>query len=362
MNILKNTSPLKLCFLIVFCAFCSLAFGPNHNESSKLKDIVKKYSDSLNNPKYGMAILVKHKGKMDTFALGWADEKTHMTADKIFNIGSLTKMFTAVLIMQEVEKGTLKLTDTLGQFFPKNKNVDGQISIEMLLKHRSGLGEVGVDTLINRSAVDIDSRLNFQNLYEIIPAKKFNKDEKFEYTNTNYLLLGYILEKTNDKPYDQLLQERIFDVCGMKNSYAYFSNAFTNGAHSMLGGQDIGPRLNYRYYKNFCFSAGGISSTLVDLSMFFHYVYETEKLLKQKTFEQMQSFDENDYGLGIERIKIAGSKGDAFWLGHAGDNISYKMRNYYNPRTKDLIIVATNQMGDRYSGKVIHGIFGALDE
>src|SRR5690606_1645926 len=93
------------------------------------------------------------EGVVHTAAAGWAAPGEKMTADRIFNIGSLTKTFTAVLILQEIEKGNLRLTDTIGRFFRPDevntRHLDLTITIENLLRHTSGLGELIVDTIVN---------------------------------------------------------------------------------------------------------------------------------------------------------------------------------------------------------------------
>ena len=327
--------------------------------TNKFQEILNVYSDSIQLKKYGIVNLTKHKNIIYKSQIGWSSKTENMTADKIFNIGSLTKMFTAILILQEIENGKLKLSDTLGTFFAANKNVDTKITIEQLLRHRSGLGEIVVDSILNNSFGDYEYKYNHIFLYDNIPKKQFNRGEKYLYTNTNYQLLGYILEIINDKPYSKIVEERIFEPCKMKNSFTYFSKTLKNIAHPMYNGEDLLEQSNYRFYYNLAFSAGCISSNLNDLELFFISLYETNKLIARETFTKMIDFQDN-YGLGIEKIKVNSEK-EYFFIGHSGDNISFKIRNLYNPKTKDLIITISNQMGEKFIGQINNKIIKSLE-
>lgn len=334
-------------FFILFSNFC---FAQNI-----LEKVMNKYSDSLKFKNYGMVGFYKTKNKIQKFAVGYSAPSEKMTTDKVFNIGSLTKTFTAVLILQEVEKGNLKLNDSLKLFFPQelcqNKNVDLNITIEQLLRHRSGLGEVLVDSLANKSFGNPYFEYNYTFLFNKIPKPASKPNTEYKYCNTNYILLGYILEIINDKPYSEILKERIFEPCSMKNHYAYYSKNIKNIAHPIYNNEDLSDIGFFQFYKNFSFSAGGISSNSDDLYKFFTALYEY-KLISIKTFSKMTDFGKEKYGLGLEKYTI----NNKTYFGHPGDNISFATRNYYNPQTKDLLILMSNNYKDTYIGKVVKDI------
>lgn len=342
---------MKRIILALLLGFSGIVLAQDDAKTSALlADAMNVYRDSIQQ-KYGLAALVRHNGKISRHAIGIAGEGIAMTPDKVFNIGSLTKTFTAVLVMQEVEKGSLKLSDSIGKFFDENPNADLTITIEELLLHRSGLGEVVVDSIFNQAFLDPAFEYNYTFLYNKIPKPAGLRGEKYNYCNTNYLLLGYILEYITDKPYDELLKERVFDPCGMKNTYAYFSKAIPNTAHPMYEGEDLIEYCSFHFYKNYSFSAGGISSTMDDLVKFFENLYEKNTLVTPETFAKMVTFRDY-YGYGFEKIIKDTTAGRVDCYGHAGDNISFALRNYYNPNTKDLVIVFANHYGDPYSRKI----------
>lgn len=312
---------------------------------------MKIYEDSISNAQYGMVGLYKIKNGVEKYAIGKSSLSKKMNADEVFNIGSLTKTFTSILILQEVEKGYIKLNDSLKTYFPQelcqNKNVDLNITIEQLLRHRSGLGEVLVDSVFNKAFQNPYFEYNYAFLFNKIPKPVSKLDTEYKYCNTNYILLGYILEVVNDKPYSEILKERIFEPCKMKNSYAYYSKKIKNVAHPMLKGEDLSEVGFFKYYQNFAFSAGGISSNTDDLYSFFTNFYNY-KLISKKSFEKMTEFGSEGYGLGLEKYTINNN----IYFGHGGDNISFKIRNFYNLKTKNLLILISNQYQDKYVMKV----------
>lgn len=338
-------------FLILFFVISNFCFGQN-----SFKNAILKYKDSITAKNYGLVGLHKKNNKVEKIAIGIATSDEKMTTDKVFNIGSLTKTFTAVLTLQEVEKGNIKLSDSLKKYFPldfcKNENVDLDITIEQLLCHRSGLGEIVVDTLVNQASADPYFEYNYTFLFNKIPKPISKPNTTYKYCNTNYILLGYILELVNDKPYSEILRERIFSPCNMTNSYSYYSKNIKNVAHPMFKGDDLSDTVFFRYYQNFGFSAGGISSDLDDLNQFFTNLYNY-KLISKKSFDQMTDFGTGKYGLGLEKYMI----NNEIYYGHAGDNLSFSVRNYYNPKTKDLYILMVNQFNGSYISKAVSEIF-----
>lgn len=341
----------KNLYLILLLIISNFYFG-----QESFKSIIQKYNDSISAKNYGLVGLYKKNDKVEKTAIGFAFTGEKMTIDKVFNIGSLSKTFTAVLTLQEVEKGTIKLSDSLKDYFPpelcRNNNVNLNITIEQLLRHKSGLGEVVTDSLVNDAFSNPYFEYNYAFLFNKIPKPISTPNTEYKYCNTNYLLLGYILEVINDKPYSEILKERIFIPCNMINSYSYYSKNIKNVAHPILNNEDLSERGFFKYYQSYAFSAGGISSNLDDLNKFFTKLYNY-KLISKKIFDKMIHFGGDKYGLGIEKYIIK----NEIYYGHSGDNISFKVRNYYNPRTKELYILMANQYKDLYTMKIASEIF-----
>ncbi len=316
-----------------------------------LMNAMDKYRDTLISQNYGMVGLYKHGDTIEKYAIGKAGDSIKMTNDKVFNIGSFTKTFTAVLILQEVEKGNISLDDSVYHFFPKelvyNKNVNLDITIEQLLRHRSGLGEIVIDTIVNEAFYNPYHEYNNTLLYNKIPEPISEPGTEYRYCNTNYILLGYILEVLNDLPYAELLRNRIFKPCNMVNSYPYYSKSIENIAHPMSHGRDLLPYSFFPYYRNYAFSAGCISSSLDDLYNFFQCLFIKKSLIDQESLDKMLDFMDN-YGLGMMKFNFNGIT----YYGHGGDDIGFRVRDYYNPENGDILILMSNQFADPYVLKV----------
>ena len=338
--------------ILILQSFVFNDFSAQNN----FKNTIIKYSDSVSSKNYGLVALHKKNKKVETIAIGNAYPNKKMTSEMVFNIGSLTKTFTAVLVLQEIEKGNMKLNDSLHTYFPSelcsNPNVDLDITIEQLLTHKSGLGELVVDSLFNKAFSNPYFEYNHTFLFNKIPKAIAKPNTKYDYSNTNYILLGYILEVINDKPYSEILRERIFEPCGLKNTYAYYSKNIKNVAHPIYKNIDLSDEGFFKYYQNYAYSAGGISSNLEDLSKFFDHLYNL-KLINKESFTNMVTLGSEKYGLGIEKYKI----NNEIYYGHGGDNISFRVRNYYHPKTKELTIIMANHYKDPYSLKIVNEFF-----
>jgi Beta-lactamase class C and other penicillin binding proteins len=116
-----------------------------------------------------------------------------------YRIGSITKTFTATLFMQMLEKGKISLSTKLSEFYPDMPNADS-ITMEHMLRHRSGLHNYTRDSIFGQSRniarTKQEMLAHFRNT-----EPEFQPGEKFQYSNTNYVLLGYILEDISGKPY-----------------------------------------------------------------------------------------------------------------------------------------------------------------
>jgi CubicO group peptidase (beta-lactamase class C family) len=137
--------------------------------------------------------------------------------DVEFRLGSLTKQFTATLVLMLQEDGKLKLTDPVNKYLPDAPKSWSSITIAQLLGHVSGIANFTDDerfTVWRMSPHTLAEELAF------IEAKptRFEPGSKFEYSNSNYEVLGAIIEKVSGRSYAEILEQRIFRPLGMKNT------------------------------------------------------------------------------------------------------------------------------------------------
>ena len=321
-NLIKIT--LTLCLMIQ-----GFVFG----QSNELNVLNTKYDHFLEQQNKGVAILVKNDGINHTASVGSHD----LNENNVFNIGSATKTFTVILLMQEVEKGNIRLSDKIGKYLDPIDNVDGSLSIKTLMTHESGLDEV-----VGRNIEEI-FYANSDSLYEqdlLTQIEEYDPEMigKFDYCNTNYLLLGRLLENVTGEDYFELLKKRIFEPLKLTSTYPYVYKDAPNLATPFHEDEDVTEYLDYRYFANIAHSAGSIASTLVDMEKFYTGLFETEILVSNESLKAMKNDGNEVYGLGLFKDEYDG----ADFYGHGGNNIGYSFANGYNPETKELYLMFSN--------------------
>ena len=248
------------------------------------------------------SVLISEKGKIiyeKSFGHANAESKTPFTEDTIFLTGSVAKTFTATAILKLKEQRKLNLDDPLTKFLPElsYKNV----TLRHLLTHTSGLLEYQSEEIIkeiagkgvgNAELIKIFARLN--------PKLEFEPGAKWEYSNTNYILLASVVEKVSGKSLPQFVSENIFAPARMTRSFVGINNApptlkkeiaagyrFTNPlATAPVNVETLdGARRAYATKQNL-YGAGNLYSTARDL-LKFHQALQSAKILKRQTVSEM---------------------------------------------------------------------------
>ena len=172
---------------------------------------------AINNKAMGSIAISKNGKLLYSNAIGYSlyshDKKIPSTQSSKYRIGSISKIFTAAIIFQLIEEGKTSLTTRLENYFPQYPN-SNRITISNLLNHRSGIRNI---TIINSK----ETARTQEEMLAIIAEKpfKYTPGTKSSYSNSNFLLLGYIIEKICNKPYSEVLQERIVNRIGLANTF-----------------------------------------------------------------------------------------------------------------------------------------------
>jgi D-alanyl-D-alanine carboxypeptidase len=211
---------LKNIFFTLFflCAFVLPSGGQSH--------FIKAKEDSLlslleqNNKAMG-SLAVMDKGKIIyARAIGHAgitpekkvsDEKTR------YRIGSISKMFTATLVFQLIEENKLELSATLDKFFPSVRNAE-KITIGNLMNHRSGIHNFTNDAAYNTYMTKMKTKSEMIGIISA-NAPDFEPGDRYEYSNSNYVLLGYIVEDLRKESYENVLQKYICSRAGLSDTH-----------------------------------------------------------------------------------------------------------------------------------------------
>ncbi|HWZ21607.1 MAG TPA: serine hydrolase domain-containing protein, partial [Cytophagaceae bacterium] len=173
-----------------------------------------------NNNKFMGSVAVSQNGKLIyTKSVGYADIETNTKANENskYRIGSISKTFTTVLILKATEEHKLDLTQTIDKYFPTVTNAS-KITISQLLYHRSGIPNFTND----KSYLNWNTQSKKESeMLEIVvkSGSDFEPDSKAEYSNSNFLLLSYILEKVYKKNYSKVLEDKIIKPLGLQNTF-----------------------------------------------------------------------------------------------------------------------------------------------
>jgi len=325
-----------------FATLLTLAFFTAGYAQTLDKAKLDQFFDRLAEKNKAMGSLtIARDGKiLYTRAIGYSQingtEKKPLTAANRFRIGSITKMFTAAMILQLVEEGKLKLTDTLDKFFPQVPNAK-KITIVQILRHRSGIPNVKREQNSQRNVNTIPVTKDEMLALIVKATPDFEPDTKYSYSNSGYQLLGLILEKVTGKPYGEALTERITSKIGLANTYIATGNidVSKNEALTYMNFGD-GWKPVPETHPSILFSAGAIVSTPNDLAKFIQALFDG-KIVSKESLDQMKTIRDGE-GSGMEPFTFAGKT----FYGHTGGADNYGAWLAYLPEEKLAVAYTTN--------------------
>ena len=339
---------IALSLLAASALFAQVQAPPPALDKAKLDQFLDRLAEK--NKAMGSLVIAKDGKAVYDRSIGYSQingsEKKPITAATRFRIGSITKMFTAVMVLQLVDEKRLKLTDTLDKFFPRVPNAN-KITIAHVLSHRSGIHSAGGDrSLRDRGATPAELLAMLQKT----GTSDFEPGSKFVYTNENYLLLGMLIEKLTGKTYQENLAKRITSKIGLKDTYESRTPAdpVKNEAFSYRFGRDWDqdPEIHWSLF----FGAGSIISTPNDLVKFITALFDG-KLISKQSLALMTTM-KDDYGFGMDVVQFGGKT----YYGHTGGAQSYGAWLAYLPGEKLALAYATN--AKLYPVKnIISGVF-----
>lgn len=280
------------------------------------------------------AILIPGKG-IWTGSAGTADTKTgrDITTTDTFQIASITKVFTAIVILQLIEEGKLRSTDTLSKWFAEIKNAN-QITIEHLLRHTSGIANIAG---LNKSTDYKKQLAGAINSNDFL----FCPGSNWSYSNANYFLLGEIIEQIEGRSLQAVYDKRIIEKLGLSRT-TLVSKPRENS--STTGHKAAQPVTDVNYAE--AYAAGAMTSNASDLVQFWQALFAL-RLLSRTSIEQMFTelapMNEKKtlyYGEGVMYYDVADGPGKM--LGHSGGIQGYRSIIAYTAEDNAFIAVLFN--------------------
>jgi D-alanyl-D-alanine carboxypeptidase len=285
--------------------------------------------------------------------LGVADLSSEepMLADMHQRIGSVNKTFTVSLLLQAAAEELLSLDDTIEQYVEDVPNGD-EITLRQMANMTSGIASYTFNEQWQEALFSDPQRIwRPEELVQfgIADSPAFDPGTEFQYSNTNTVLLGLVLEQVSGKPIGDLYREGIIEPLGLRGT------SFPNAADSSLPdphpqgytlqGQDDGEPLNATYWNpSWGWTAGAMISTVEDLLVYGRALGTGEGLLPpEQQAERLNSFLSDDvppnsaeraYGLGLGH--------EYGWLGHTGELPGFNTAVYYHPELDATVVVEVN--------------------
>ena len=293
---------------------------------------------------------------------GQADADTAITPGTHLRIGSVTKAFTASILLQFVESGAIGLDDRISAYLP---DIDDGLTVRMVATMRSGIADYTADpALVAQIIADPTAP---RTAAEVIAAglaapRMFAPDAQFAYSNTNYAILGSILEQVSGAPFATLLADRVLTPLDLDQTWwpgdsSSMPDPFARGYTLVFpGATPESPVDTTGFNPAWAGAAGALVSTAQDLLTFARALgtgallsAETQKVRLASLAEAAALGAGVDYGIGLMRI--------GGWIGHSGHIPGYRAACYYHPEADAAVVVLT--AGDIVAGNCPEGFASA---
>lgn len=340
----------KTLFLVAALCMAYFSFG----QQDKLDNLVSAYAKLY---KFNGSVLVVKNGTVllnKGYGYRNAADKTMNDEQTIFQLGSITKQFTAAVILKLQEEKKLSVSDKLSKYFPDYPKGDS-ITIEHLLTHTSGIYNYTNDGYFMSNEVTKPSnREKMMALFKDKPLD-FSPGTGWSYSNSGYSLLGYIIEAVTKKPYEQAVRKFIFTPLQMTHSgfdFTHLVNIEKAKGYFKLDDKDsaAAPIVD----SSVSFSAGAIYSTTGDLYLW-HQALQKYIVLSKAQQEKAYTPVKHNYGYGWGIDSIEGKRR----VSHGG-GIHGFVTNIARVPEDDVCIVLLSNASDPSLGDITKSIFAIL--
>ena len=318
--------------LFLFVLIVSNTFAQSFNKS-KLDSL---FSILETKDKYMGSIAISENGKIIyTNSIGKDDIDNNKKSTNLskYRIGSISKMFTSAMIFKAIEENKLSLNQTIDKYFPTIENAK-TITISNLLNHRSGIHNFTSD----EEYVKYNSLPQTESQMVAIISKgksDFEPNSKAAYSNSNYVLLSYILEKIYNKKYSEILQAKITKPLKLQNTYF-------GGTINTENNETLSYDFDDKWIKetetdtSIPMGAGAIVSNPTDLCVFVESLF-AGKIISIKSLDQMKTIQEK-FGMGIFQMPFY----DKIGFGHNGGIDGFSSVLSYFPDDKLSVALTSN--------------------
>ena len=339
---------------VLIAALCVIVVSFSQNMSAKLDTILStyahlhKFNGSVLVAKKSIILLNKGYGYRNAAGKIVNDENT------IYQLGSITKQFTAAIILKLQEEKKLSVQDKLSKYFPAYPKGDS-ITIEQLLTHTSGIYNYTQNgDFMSKEVTNPANREKIMALFKDKPLD-FSPGTGWNYSNSGYSLLGYIIEIVTRKPYEEIVRKYLFTPLQMTHSgfdFTHLKSTEKATGYFKLDNLNAAPAPTVD--SSVSFSAGAIYSTTGDLYRW-HNALLTNTILTKAQQEKAYTPVRNKYGYGWDIDSLEGKRR----VGHGG-GIHGFITNIARVPEDDVCIVLLSNASDQTLEEITSTIFNVL--
>lgn len=337
----------------------------------KIQEVIDAKVGAIDERLVGVSLSIRIDGEeMWTATGGVSKPGQPINEDMIFGIASITKTVVAATILKLEEQGLLSLEDRIDDHLSLDaENVNDSITIFQLLAHFTGVkGYFQHPDIWPRVESNLNTAIPSIELVDYIGPPINKPGRAHEYSNSNYLLLGLIIEKVTGKNVGELMREFFWEPLGLRNTY-FGSDEPVSGTMAIPWRdsdgdgvlEDISDQFKAAYFSVF-YCAAGIYTTASDLSNWAYHLYEGDVLSqssKDKMFVLYGRYDDPTfigYGLGVRQNVYASRQ---MW-GHTGGMRGYGSHMFHDPRSKVSIAILNNQSRSENGPRLRHELIAEV--
>ncbi len=293
------------------------------------KSVQEEVEKTLDNGYDGIMVCVNQSGKTSLYSAGWNNRENHIPADphSLFKIASISKLYIAAATTKLIADQQLSLDNTLAQLIPEVANeieYADQITLRMMLQHRSGIPEY----IYEPDFPNRDPQESYLETASLIFNKSadFKPDKKYSYSNTNYLLIGEILDRTLGYSHHDYIREEIFKPLDLKNTFSLLSEV---DSKDVMSGYYIGYEGDLKM-DDHTRPGGSMIASAEDVAIFLRALIDGTLLNdeEQTIYSSVYEYEHTGWLNGYTSIAryhsdidavvvqfVNTSKGEMFWIG-----------------------------------------------
>jgi len=348
--------------IVLTCRMILFGLSESHHEIP-LQRIVDEAREELNSTGLSVAVITR-EGEIWQEVSGELAAGRPMTTDAAFQIGSITKTYTAALTMRLVEDGAFKLDDSIARWFPNLPNAQ-RITPRQILNHTSGLNDI-----FQKEGFTIGLYMNPARKWQIEDVLQHAGEPDFEpgdgwsYSSTGYLVLTRIAELQAESSYAELLRREFFTPMGLRRTYIGGVDSVPEPvAHAYIDinndgkPEDYSAMLPMTGFLTAFGGAGAIVATPGDVAIWLRALVRGEVVALDEMEKWVDRTDGNQHGLGLLKTTIDGVE----LIGHRGNSGGFSCAAWHAPQRQLTVVVCCNRNGILVTPAVSR-VLKAIDE